>query len=199
MPTGYTADLHDGKPQTFKQFVIQCARNFGACIEMRDEPWDKPIPDAFPYNDYHDKQLERAREELADAESMTLAQAEARAMDDYDRAVKAHRDGIDRCNAIRERYTNMLDQVNRWNPPTPEHQGLKDFMIQQLTESIGWDCKIYPEGFPEKQTAKKWLDELIERRRRDVAYHMEGAAKERARVDGNNRWVKDLRKSLEGK
>ena len=34
MPTGYTAALYEGKNQTFKEFATQCARAFGACIDM---------------------------------------------------------------------------------------------------------------------------------------------------------------------
>jgi len=37
MPTGYTADLNDGKQVTFQEFTMKCARAFGALIEMRDD------------------------------------------------------------------------------------------------------------------------------------------------------------------
>lgn len=45
MPTGYTAAIKYGI--TFKEFALDCARNFGACISMRDEPRETPIPDEF--------------------------------------------------------------------------------------------------------------------------------------------------------
>ena len=38
MPTGYTLDLYNGKDITFEEFVLKCARAFGALIDMRDEP-----------------------------------------------------------------------------------------------------------------------------------------------------------------
>lgn len=51
MPTGYTADLHDGKDVTFDQFVKQCARGMGALVTLRDAPWDAPLPERFEPSD----------------------------------------------------------------------------------------------------------------------------------------------------
>ena len=34
MPTGYTYKIGEGA--SFKEFVMACARAFGACVEMRD-------------------------------------------------------------------------------------------------------------------------------------------------------------------
>lgn len=39
----------------------------------------------------------------------------------------------------------MLDQVQLWQPPTDDHMGLKEFMIQQIEESIKFDCASYAE------------------------------------------------------
>ena len=44
MPTGYTYDLYDGKDIEFPDFVMKCARAFGALIEIRDDPMDAAIP-----------------------------------------------------------------------------------------------------------------------------------------------------------
>jgi hypothetical protein len=35
MPTGYTDKIKDGI--SFEEFVLSCARQFGACISMRDD------------------------------------------------------------------------------------------------------------------------------------------------------------------
>ena len=61
MPTGYTATLME-KGQTFQEFIMGCARAFGALIEMRDSPNDAPIPDKFEPSDYHAKRLIESRE-----------------------------------------------------------------------------------------------------------------------------------------
>lgn len=66
MPTGYTAPIYEGKQITFPEFAMQCARAFGALIDMRDDPMDSPIPDAFVPDTYHARELVKAREQLAD-------------------------------------------------------------------------------------------------------------------------------------
>jgi len=38
MPSGFTSDIYDGKKITFKDFTLKCARAFGACIHLRDDP-----------------------------------------------------------------------------------------------------------------------------------------------------------------
>ena len=65
MPTGYTADVMDGKVTDFKLFAMQCARAFGALVIMRDEPLNAEIPDEFSPSNYHFQELEQARERLA--------------------------------------------------------------------------------------------------------------------------------------
>lgn len=62
MPTGYTANVHDGI--TFEQFVWQCARGMGALVTMRDEPTGAPIPERFEPSDYNAKRLQEAKDEL---------------------------------------------------------------------------------------------------------------------------------------
>ena len=44
---------------------MNCARAFGACVELRDEPGGGDrIPEAFEPSDYHLKAVEKARSEL---------------------------------------------------------------------------------------------------------------------------------------
>jgi len=45
MPTGYTCQVQDGMITEFKEFALLCARNFGACITLRDEPLSPDIPE----------------------------------------------------------------------------------------------------------------------------------------------------------
>ncbi len=76
MPTGYTAILME-KGQTFQEFIMGCARAFGALIEMRDSPNDAPIPDKFEPSDYHAKRIIELREKLAKFKLMTDAEKES--------------------------------------------------------------------------------------------------------------------------
>ncbi|VTR91619.1 unnamed protein product [Gemmata massiliana] len=43
----------------------------------------------------------------------------------------------------------MLEHVRAWEPPSTDHENLKQFMIDQLRESIDFDCRgEYREPLP---------------------------------------------------
>lgn len=44
MPTGLTNPIYEGRENfTFEDFAMRCARNFGAFVDLRDEPLDMEI------------------------------------------------------------------------------------------------------------------------------------------------------------
>lgn len=196
MPTGYTSELYDGKEQSFHEFVLSCARNFGALIEMRDEPLDAPIPDAFTPSDYHVTALAKAQAEydrligMSDDEATVEAN---RLADEWD-AKLADQEATR--VARKARYEAMLSDVQAWRPPTSEHKGLKDFMIEQLTESIRFDCSTYEYPSPTRDGGD-WRYEALAKARRDIEYHTVEHAKDVFRAAERTAWVRALRESLE--
>ena len=64
MPTGYTAVIQDNLDISMKDFALVCARAFGACVMMRDEPFDTPIPEEFVPDTYHTDKLKQFTDEL---------------------------------------------------------------------------------------------------------------------------------------
>lgn len=196
-PTGYTADIYEGKDISFEEFVLKCARNFGALIEMRDEPWDADIPDEFKPSDHHSKALWTARKKLNDVKSWDDATADAKAEADWNLAVEKWEEAEGKRKAQRERYQAMLEKVDAWVPPTADHVNLKEFMQQQLEQSIDFDTKPFWTR-PEKQTGGAFRQQQLEKAQRDVRYHTEEHAKEVQRAQERSAWVRELRKSLSG-
>lgn len=195
MPTGYTADLYDGKDQSFPEFALACARAFGALILMRDDPKDAPIPDEFAPDDYHVKKIAEARAEFDRLVSMTNVEADAEAVrlaDEWDAARAAEE--ATRL-ARKARYEAMRDEAEAWDPPTSEHQGLKEFMVKQLTESIDFDCFTYEFPSPPRD-GSTWRHEAVAKAKRDIEYHTAEHAKEVERAAGRSAWVQALRHSL---
>lgn len=193
MPTGYTAAIAEGKSQTFEQFVLSCARAFGALIEMRDSPMDATIPQEFKPSVYHQDKLREARAALVCVEAMMLKQAAQEEAAEYARGVdRANKQKIDRA-AVNARYQAMLDRVLEWKPPTVDHVGLHDFMIEQLR--ISFDS--YEIEMPKRAlTAAIYRADRIARARRDVEYHEQGWADEQKRAADRSAWVRNLRDSL---
>lgn len=195
MATGYTQGVRDGSVTDFQKFTMQCARAFGALISMRDDPNDAPIPQKFEADSYHVGALRDAKAELVVLEGMTNAEIVAAAKAAYDRLITEWEASEVRRKEEKARYSAMLAQVKTWTPPTKDHQGLKDFMVQQLTESIEFDCReSWKRPTPTKPGT--WHFEQISRVQRDITYHTEHEAEDRKRADERTAWVQQLRDSL---
>lgn len=193
MPSGYTEMISRGV--SFQEFALGCARAFGATISMRDDPPDAPIPDEFEPSDYHLKKIEDAKARLYDLQRMTPDEIRT-AAEKAGRELVAYWTGSnDRKAELRAKYEAMLAEVESWTPPTPEHEGMKKFMRDQITESIRWDCSS--SGAPEPKDAPAWHAEQIALAERDIAYHTKEHAEEVERCRQRTEWVRALRRSLE--
>lgn len=196
MPTGYTAILQEKPDLPFSDFALRCARAMGACIMQRDDSMDDlPDLDEKP-SDYHVEAKEKAINDLRAAEEMTDDQwATVQQMEIRAAIASAEQDRAQR-DRWRESYKRMLRKVDEWSPPTGEHTGLKDFMRQQITDSIKWDCNstYYEESLQKLQamTVKCFRDERLQKLRRDITYHTEEHRKEVDRVNGRNVWKRQL-------
>jgi len=190
MPTGYTAAVGEGKITTLRQFALQCARGMGACIMMRDDPWDAPIPERFePNTGYHDKGLAAAQKLLDELPLLTDDECINRADEDYDARFASYQKYEDERKAENGRYRDMLAAVRGWDT---EAEGIKDFMVDQLRISI----RDFSENPPKRLSGEEWRATVIASAIRDVNYHTEERVKEIQRTEGRNQWVAALRISL---
>jgi hypothetical protein len=199
MPTGYTAPIKDGI--SFKEYAMGCARAFGALIMMRDEPSDAPIPEAFEPSDYNSKRIEEHESELAKVKAMDAEQCQAAAVKEHANDVARFSKYIEENRELEAKYKAMLEQVEAYEPPSPDHVKFKEFMRSQITESIQFDCG----GDYHEQLAKinattpngeQWQATKIATLAKDIAYHAKQHAEELERTEGRNRWVRELRESL---
>ena len=196
MPTGNTSIIGEGA--TFEEFIMRCARGMGACVTMRDDPIDSPIP-VFEPSKWNQERLEEEKVKLARLKTMSPEEATVEAKAEYAKTIHDATERIERNLALKAKYQAMLIKVRAWNPPTPDHVGLKDFMVQQITESIDFDCGgTYYEKELKTQplTGRAWLAKELEETYRDIEYHTTEQAKEEERVAARNKWVKALRDSI---
>lgn len=192
MPSGYTAKIHDGKPQSFTEFALDCARGMGAAIHQRDQgsgPISKRVVDGFYYENLAQAE-ERNREVGArsDAEWNTLYSQEVARV--HSENAKIRRENAE----MADRYNAMLSKVEAWSPPTAEHEGLKKVMLFQLTESIRFDVHDYQIPVPPSFTV--WQAQQEVSAAKQVADHAKYLAEEIERVESQNKWVDDLIASL---
>ena len=194
MPSGYTSDIADGKDVSFNDFALKCARAFGACIEQRDDNAnDKPkLIERNNEDNYHLEELEKAKM----WKSPTKEE-----FDDYVTESSAYyNEQIDKQNKLKVSYEDMLVKANKWVPPTTEHEGLKKFMIEQLSESLRHDCgNDYQRELLQinSYTHAEYVDDMRDSNKRNIEYHTEQLKKDNKRVDTRNAWISALYKSLE--
>jgi hypothetical protein len=194
MPTGYTADIEKGI--SFEKFALNCARAFGALIEMRDDPMDAQIPKSFKPSTYHQERLAEAKRELEKIKKMTPKEADAEAKSYYEKELASHQKNLAAKRATKDKYQKMLEQVQSWTPPSPDHEELKTFMLEQIYQSIDFDCSEKYMDAPKKISGKEWKSIHLDSAKRDIEYHTKGWAEEVERVESRNKWIKQLRESL---
>jgi hypothetical protein len=198
MPTGYTAAIKDGI--TFEKFALDCARAFGALVTMRDDPWDAPIPDRIEPSDYHQKKLEETHSEIDRVSAMSLAELADTAVADFRNELQTYQDYIAKEADLLVKYESMLEKVQEWTPPTSEHTGLKDFMLEQITSSIEFDCgsSYWYEQIAKlrEQTPEEWKESRLAKLHKDLAYHEDEHRKEIERASQRTAWIRALKISL---
>lgn len=193
MPTGYTAKISKG--QSFNDFVMGCARGFGACVGMRDLPQDAEIPAEFKPSNYHHEQAQGARKELDQLRALTPDEIEELCLKRHQAAVAENKKYGEEKRLIHSRYIEMLNKIHEWDPPGVDHIQLKEFMIAQINTSIQYDCSVSL-GVTHKQSPEEWHKEQTGLLIKRIQYHIEKHLAEIKRVETANKWIRELRESL---
>ncbi len=196
MPTGYTAKLME-EGQTFKQFALTCARAFGACMMLRDEPLDKPIPDSFEPSDYYSKELKIRREKLLKLQCMSGEEITKFGEKAKKEALESDKKWLAKDTAENKRLEEMEQEVLAWIPPTSEHKGMKEFMLEQI--QISKHDLGYITDRIESNTAKTpamFYYEAVSEAQRSLDFYTDEQGKEIERTNGWTEWIQQLKKSL---
>lgn len=196
MPTGYTAELME-KGMEFKPFVLQCARAFGALIEMRDDPMDATIPEKFEPSDYDTKELAKATQEHKRLQDMTDDEKIAFGVQKKEESITNSQKYLATAISENDRLNKMTRQVKAWKPPTPDHVGLQEFMLDQIKISMR-DLSYSRESLKkaEESSPKSHYAAAVSSAVWHMNYHTEENLKECKRAEERTEWVKQLRMSL---
>jgi hypothetical protein len=192
MPSGYTENIYYGKEVAFKDFALGCARAFGACVMQRDDPADVK-PKIMPEESYHTEKLKN----LGEFKKPTEAEFESYVKEtiaDYEKSIKEK-------NELKKRYSDILEKAKNWQPPTKEHERLKAFMIEQLTDSRSFDCgglDYYEHEIKvvSAMTYKDYVTKKLTEHNRSIERHKEYEARDINNIKQRNKWIKDLYDSL---
>lgn len=203
MPTGYTAGILDGKITTFPQFAKQCMRAFGATMHMRDDDMDAEFTPRTP-SDYCSKRIKEAMQLLIDAEVLSDEVIIANRKKELEERKAYHLKSIEKSKVDTKNMNAILKDVRKWQPPTSEHTGIKDFMIDQIEKTIDFDCKTeyHDEGLAKIElelltlNASEIRKYMIAKAKKDFEYNTKNYNEDVKRCDTSNQWVTDFINSL---
>ena len=201
MPTGYTYGIIEGKINTFKEFATTCMRAF--VMHMRDDPNDKEYYDREP-SDYHKKAIKSAKRKLKKIKALSdediISVETKRLKKDRRYHNNSNRTTIEN----KKKLVKLLNEAKLYNPPTSQHQGIKDFMIEQLTSTIDFDGNnnYHLKAIAEidyslnEMNLNKIRKEIMRQANWDLDYHEKEHKEEVERCDDSNKWASDFIKSL---
>lgn len=189
MPTGYTSFIEEGKAKTAKQFLHICLFNFGITMSVRDTGVKMDTEDLEPYInegfqksiDYHGKELESAKQKLADILSLSDDQL-------YERYVAERNKFKERYQQLYEEslnknyvYDKFLEKIKAWQPSS-DFKSIKEFAINQIEISkekdpTYWGNQADKIFIPSREEFDKFrdviLDDLTKDAKRSIQYHQE--------------------------
>lgn len=198
MPTGYTYKVSE-QDVPFEEFVWSCAKAMGAFIHMRDDSSGSSVRLPEPPDNHYEEQLEKAQAKLVSLHGMDLEQVQRTLDLKWEDEIVSIKESIQKEKTILARYTSMLNKVKDWVPPTEQHVGLKDFMIEQLTSSIKFDTgsTYYQDRLAkQKPKAEEWLKTEIESTKDSIRYYAEQKRKQNERYEANVKWINELMEAV---
>ena len=203
MPTGYTAPIHEavekGETFPFPEFARRCARAMGALIMQRDDPLTSALPDGQEVAGHYVRSVEKAEEKAARLRSLDfagrLAHGEAVIAEKVAGYEKGFEERVELCAA----FDAMRREVEAWTPPTPDHEGLKSFMLEQIDlDQRHENPAYYAERLGEwrRKDPKEVFEDEVKAANEAVGRAHQSLAEERYRVASRNAWVRALRDAL---
>ena len=139
MPSGYTEGILSGTINDLNDFIWMCARGFGAFITQKDNIDEPPILKEKP-NPYYKNKIKQLLKKQQKYNEYTDDDWQNEYLKYIEDQLKDIDDNIKEKIESKEKYENILNQVKEWIPPNENFHKLKSFMINQIEESIDFDC-----------------------------------------------------------
>lgn len=210
MPTGYTSGIVDGTTKTFQDYAKLCVRAFGAAIHMRDDGLKEEWRPAEP-SSYYLENIKSSEKELEKIKTESVESIRERRILSLKESIKYDKKRIVELKEVGERYKSILEDVEKYEPPTDDHHEFKKFMKEQIEMCIKSDSDT---SYTEKDVAKctndleklesddyvkaveKYRKEEIKRIESNIAYYNKNYAEDVDRCNSRNEWVKQVFDSI---
>ena len=203
MASGYTVEVIKGNVTTLEQFAEVCLKGFGATAHMKDEPLVTPYRKAIVDKE-HKKTIKKLNKSLIEFNKLSDQQL----IDDETAALNKSRDHfvekIELAKQAKKDLSALLLDAQLWTPPTDKYIVMKEFMIKNLKETIGFDCDLTPinkliediDGRLATIDPELIRSKHIEGLNQQIDYHQEAYDVDHSHCKQSNEWVKELMDSF---
>lgn len=204
MPTGYTEEIINGNIKTFPEFAKICMRAFGATIHMKEDGLNAEYKKMQP-SDYHTKKIIEAELVIYEAKTFTDKKIVRIRKKKLQKDIEDYKNKIAETEKTVSTLNNILSNIRKWKVPSSDYIEFKNFMIEQITETIRFegDTKYYADYILQYEdellnlSADNIRKGIIEEAERSIIYHKAENLAEIKRCDESNKWVENLLKSLQ--
>lgn len=193
MPDWYTMIIETKADVTFRDYALRCARAFGACVHQLDEDDDEP-PRAREYDGHHGKALETAKAQVKEAQEMADEVVSALWQAECEKVAKENEKHRREHERKRAAYEKMRAEVVAWKAPTPDHERLKAFMLEEIDVSFSHDEQPYQ--LKVSETPGGYREQLIKHAQWNIEWETKHHAEEVQAANSSKAWLDVLVASL---
>ena len=134
---------------------------------------------------------------------MTFEEAKKELIEKHKKDIESTRKSLDEYIAEDERYMKVRDEIEKWIPPTSEHENVKKFALNQIDISLNTDIREYCNKELSKdldvsdEAVYSYMNDINEFHENDVARAYKRWQEELKRTADKNMWMKQFLDSLE--
>lgn len=207
MPTGYTYFIENGDISTGAEFLKKCIRNFGCCIDQREDPLSSPLITDIKPTPYYKEQYESSLKKFEEYRKKTIDEISEIMHNEKQNELISKRSYLSHQELLREKYLKVRKEVEQWIPPTKDHEGIKQFALEQIdisipTESDLNDLRARIKELEESVSTNgaedsiTYLFEILNSYSKDIEYYKQKMDEEEERCSKRSKFIKDFLSSL---
>lgn len=205
--TGYTYTIENGICKTPKEFLKLCLKNFGCCIDLRDESLLKFNIDEF-LKELKNKSVSSSKYLVTSFSNAEKELEKVLKMTDNDwkkeleSCINKTKKELEESKIKHEEESKLLyyftDAIKNWNCSS-EYQNVKNFALEQLAlseaENYEWDEKLLNKLL--NTTVKEYRNDRISSALREVDYYKKEIENDKKRKNERVKFIEGFLKEIE--
>ena len=198
MPSATTEAVYEGEIEDFESFAWRASRAFlPVTLESRGDLYSRPDREAL--ENVFDREILYWSRRIEEHKA-ALQKYKELPDKDYQKKLDRTYGPLDTQQVAyfqlhNDRLQKMLGKVEAWQPPTPQHVEIKDFMIEQLRKSTPYEPRLPDEPAP---TVAELRALFIKNEERCLGDARDCLAKAKKSKEDGIAWVDAFEASIKG-